>query len=208
MTYDPRRIAPKQLVQAIRGVGYDVDIERAELEISGIVCVACITAIENALKEVPGVIDESINPVSAQAVIDYDPSVVTFEKIIQTIRSTGYDVIEVPPVGAEAELVDREKAFREREITQYRNQFIFTVIFGIPFLLGMLAPYVPIIPTFFMDPVFQFAVTAPVMVIIGYGFYRRLSSPLRIGGRIWTSSSLWGRLRPSRTAWRQRSSYR
>ena len=173
VTYDPKRIAPKQLAQAIRDVGYDVDIERAKLEIAGIVCVACITAIENALKEVPGVIDESINPVSAQAVIDYDPSVVTLEKIIQTIRSTGYNVMDVPPVEAEAELVDREKAFREREITQYRNQFIFTVIFGIPLLLGMLAPYVPIIPMLFMDPVFQFAVTTPVMVIIGYGFYRR-----------------------------------
>jgi P-type Cu+ transporter len=173
VTYDPKRIAPKQLVRAIRDVGYDVDIERVELEIAGIVCVACITTIENALKDVPGVIDQSINPVSAQAVIDYDPSVVTLEMIIQTIRSTGYDVIEAPTFGAEAELVDREKAFREREITQYRNQFIFTVIFGVPLLLGMLAPYVPIIPMFFMDPVFQFAVTVPVMVIIGYGFYRR-----------------------------------
>jgi Cu+-exporting ATPase len=173
VTYDPKRAAPKLLVQAIRDVGYDVDIERAELEVAGIICTACIIAIENALKEVPGVIDESINPVTAQAVIDYDPSVVTLETIIQTIRNTGYDVIEVPPAGAEVELVDREKAFRQREITQYRNQFIFTVIFGVPLLLGMLAPYVPVIPMLFMDPVFQFVVTTPVMVIIGYGFYRR-----------------------------------
>ncbi|MGZ4949846.1 MAG: heavy metal translocating P-type ATPase [Halobacteriota archaeon] len=118
-------------------------------------------------------IDESINPVTAQGVVDYDPSVVSLEKIIQTIRSTGYDVIEAPPFGAESELVDREKAFREREIAQYRNQFIFTVIFGIPLLLGILAHYIPIIPAFFAAPVFQFAVTVPVMIIIGYGFYRR-----------------------------------
>jgi hypothetical protein len=31
VTYDLKRIAPKQRVQAIRDVGYDVDIERAEL---------------------------------------------------------------------------------------------------------------------------------------------------------------------------------
>ncbi|MGZ4902007.1 MAG: copper ion binding protein, partial [Halobacteriota archaeon] len=139
ITYDPQRIAPKQLAQAIREVGYDVDIERAELEIAGIMCTSCIIAIENDLKKLTGVIDESINPVTAQAVIDYDPSVVTLETIIQTIRNTGYDVIEVPPVGAEAELIDREKAFQARELAQYRNQFIFTIIFGIPLLLGMLA---------------------------------------------------------------------
>ena len=173
VTYDSNRISPKQLVQAIRDVGYDVDIERTELDIAGIVCVSCIIAIENALKEVPGVIDESINPVTAKAVIDYDPSVVTLETIIQTIRSTGYDVIEIPSVEAEVVSVDREKAFREREIRTYRNQFIFTIIFGIPILLGMLAPYIPVIPMLFMNPTFQFAVTTPVMIIIGYGFYKR-----------------------------------
>ncbi|MGZ7127229.1 MAG: hypothetical protein ACXVH8_05605 [Halobacteriota archaeon] len=30
VTYHPNRIAPKQLVQAIREVGYDADMERAE----------------------------------------------------------------------------------------------------------------------------------------------------------------------------------
>ena len=173
VTYDPDKIAPKQLAQTIRDVGYNVDIERTELDIAGIMCVACITAIENALKDVPGVIDVSINPVTAKAVIDYDPSVVTVDTIIQTIRNTGYDVIEVPPVEAEAVRVDRERAFREREIRGYRNQLIFTIIFGIPLLLGMLSPYLQVIPMIFMDSVFQFAVTTPVMIVIGYGFYRR-----------------------------------
>jgi Cu+-exporting ATPase len=173
VTYDPGKIAPKQLVQAIRDVGYDVDIERTELDIAGIMCVACITVIENALKEMPGVIDVSVNPVTAQAVIDYDPSVVTVDTIIQTIRNTGYDVIEVPPIEAEAVRVDRERVSREREIKGYRNQLILTVIFGIPLLLGMLSAYLPVIPMIFMDSTFQFAVTTPVMVIIGYGFYRR-----------------------------------
>jgi len=107
VTYDPGKIAPKQLVQAIRDVGYNVDIERTGLDIAGIMCVACITAIENDLKEVPGIIDVSINPVTAKAVIDYDPSVVTVDTIIQTIRNTGYDVIEIPPIEAEAVRVDR-----------------------------------------------------------------------------------------------------
>ena len=48
VTYDPDKIAPKQLAQAIRDVGYNVDIERTELDIAGIMCVACITAIENS----------------------------------------------------------------------------------------------------------------------------------------------------------------
>ena len=37
----------------------------------------------------------------------------------------------------------------------------------------MLASYISVIPSFFMNPVFQFAVTTPVMVVIGYGFYKR-----------------------------------
>ena len=172
ITYDADTVVPKQLVQAIRDVGYDVDTERAELEVVGIVCASCVMAIETALKEIPGVIDQSVNPVTAKAVIDYDPSVVTVDKLIQTIRNTGYDVTEVPET-AETARIDRERASREREIAQYRNRLIFTIAFGIPLLLGMLAPYVASIPVFFMNAVFQFLVTTPVMIIIGYGFYRR-----------------------------------
>ena len=109
--YDANTVASKQLVQAIRDVGYDVDIERAELEVVGIVCASCVMAIETALKEIPGVIDQSVNPVTAKAVIDYDPSIVTVDKLIQTIRNTGYDVTEVPET-AETARLDRERVSR------------------------------------------------------------------------------------------------
>jgi len=152
---------------------HTVDLQRVELEVVGIVCVSCVATIENALKEIPGVIDQSINAVTAKAVIDYDPAVVTIDTLIQTVRKTGYDVVEVPPAGKETSRLDREQAARKREIALYRNQFLFTIAFGIPLLLGMLAPYIGFIPMLFMEPVFQFLVTTPVMIIIGYGFYRR-----------------------------------
>src|SRR5665811_658025 len=107
-------------------------------------------AIENALKEVPGVIDQSINVVTAKAVVDYDPSVVTIDTLVKTIRNTGYEVAETPTIGVETTRLDREQASRKREIALYRNQFLFTIIFGIPLLLGMLAMYVSSIPMFFI----------------------------------------------------------
>src|SRR5665647_308581 len=173
ISYDPDTITPKQLVQSIRDVGYNVDSQRVELEVVGIVCASCVMAIENALKEVPGVIDQSINVVTAKAVVDYDPSVVTIDTLVKTIRNTGYEVAETPTIGVETTRLDREQASRKREIALYRNQFLFTIIFGIPLLLGMLAMYVSSIPMFFMDPFFQFVVTTPVMIVIGYGFYKR-----------------------------------
>ena len=173
ISYDPTTITPKQLVQSIRDVGYNVDSQRVELEVVGIVCASCVMAIENALKEVPGVIDQSINVVTAKAVVDYDPSVVTIDTLVKTIRNTGYEVAETPTIGVETTRLDREQASRKREIALYRNQFLFTIIFGIPLLLGMLAMYVSSIPMFFMDPFFQFVVTTPVMIVIGYGFYKR-----------------------------------
>ncbi|MGZ4884786.1 MAG: heavy metal translocating P-type ATPase [Halobacteriota archaeon] len=173
ISYDSDTISPKQLVQAIRDVGYNVDSQHVELEIIGIVCASCVLAIENALKEVPGVISQSINAVTAKAVIDYDPSVVSVDTLIKTIRSTGYEVAEAPATGVEITRLDREQASRKREIALYRNQFLFTIVFGIPLLLGMLAPFVSFIPMIFMDPFFQFVVTTPVMIVIGYGFYRR-----------------------------------
>ena len=49
---------------------------------------------------------------SAKAVIDYDPSLVTVNTITQTIRNTGYDVIEVPPVESKPLRVDRERTLK------------------------------------------------------------------------------------------------
>ena len=51
VTYDPNSIGPKQLTQPIREVGYDADIERVELEVAGIVCVACITPSKTHLRK-------------------------------------------------------------------------------------------------------------------------------------------------------------
>jgi len=48
VTYDPKRIAPKQLVQAISDVAYDVDIERAELVNKG-----CLPGLEKQGRELP-----------------------------------------------------------------------------------------------------------------------------------------------------------
>lgn len=182
ITYDPDKIGPQQLAQAIRDAGYAVDSQRAEFEVAGIVCASCVTTIENALKEVPGVIDQSINPVTAKAVVEYDPSAVTVNELIEAILKTGYDASEVKPVGTEAARLDREQRSRQRELTSYRNQFLFCVAFGIPLLLGMLVPYVSVIPPVFMNPVFQFALTTPVMVIVGYGFYRRAIISVVHGG--------------------------
>ncbi|MGZ4847647.1 MAG: hypothetical protein ACXV3E_07685 [Halobacteriota archaeon] len=45
-------------------------------------CLCCLHyPIKNALKEVVGVTVESVNPVTAQAVIDYDPSLETLDKM-------------------------------------------------------------------------------------------------------------------------------
>jgi Cu+-exporting ATPase len=173
VTYNPDEVGAKQLAQAIRDVGYAVDSQRAEFEVSGIVCASCVTTIENALKDVPGVIDQNVNPVTATAVVEYDPSVVTVGELIEAIRNTGYGATEVQPVGTEVARLDREQRSRQRELASYRNQFLFCVAFGIPLLLGMLVPYLGVIPPVFMNPVFQFALTTPVMVVVGYGFYRR-----------------------------------
>jgi Cu+-exporting ATPase len=173
ITYDPDKISAKQLAQAISDVGYAFDSQRAEFEIAGIVCASCVTTIENALKDIRGVIDGSVNPVTAKAVVEYDPSVVTVDELIEAIRNAGYHALEIQPVGTGAARLDREQRSRHRELVSYRNRFLFCVTFGIPLLLGALVPYISIIPSIFMNPVLQFLLTTPVMVVIGYEFYKR-----------------------------------
>ena len=58
--FDPTRIAPAALAEAIARAGYDVPHETHELVISGMTCATCASRIEKALKTLAGVMRAEI----------------------------------------------------------------------------------------------------------------------------------------------------
>ncbi|CAJ0903410.1 745_t:CDS:10 [Entrophospora sp. SA101] len=85
-----------------------------QLQINGMNCPSCVNAIEKLLKSIKGVISIKISLLSENALIDYDPMIVSPEIIIQSIDEIGFeatiipknrkDLLEIKIFGIQAEL--------------------------------------------------------------------------------------------------------
>ncbi|GIZ42451.1 hypothetical protein CKM354_000572100 [Cercospora kikuchii] len=61
------------------------------LHVGGMTCGACTSAVEGAFKDVPGIKSISISLLSERAVIEHDSSIISPEKLAETIEDTGFD---------------------------------------------------------------------------------------------------------------------
>ena len=96
--HDPDIITQDDLIKRVKDTGYDASVEeekkkKVELEISGMTCSACSNRVEKGLNKLDGV-DASVNIATEKASISYDPSDVSLSKLKQTIKDTGYEVID------------------------------------------------------------------------------------------------------------------
>jgi copper chaperone CopZ len=95
-----------------------VSVGAARVAYDGMTCAACSSRVQRALERTDGVRDASVNLMTRNAAIAYDPRSVTPERLVEVIRDTGYDA-ELAEAGQtafeEQEEQDRaqEEEFRE-----------------------------------------------------------------------------------------------
>ncbi len=134
--------------------------ERIDLPVGGMTCAACARAIERTLSATPGVWRASVNLATETATVEYDPAKVRVRDFIGAIEDLGYSVPESgksASAGPPAELV-------------YRRRLMVAAGFAAPVMaLGMLHRW----------PWVQLALTLPVVLYAGGGFYAAAWSALR-----------------------------
>ncbi|MCR4406225.1 MAG: heavy metal translocating P-type ATPase [Anaerolineae bacterium] len=62
------------------------------LPIEGMTCASCVAHVQHGLEEVEGVLDAHVNLATEQASVILDPRLVPLPKLVEAVRSTGYDV--------------------------------------------------------------------------------------------------------------------
>ena len=75
----------------------------------GMACSACSANVENKLRSIVGINEASVNMVGRTALIDYDPSQVSIEKIKQEISNIGYDLV-----------IDEEQSVEQLEAISFK----------------------------------------------------------------------------------------
>ncbi|WP_100488770.1 copper chaperone CopZ [Sporolactobacillus pectinivorans] len=63
------------------------------LDVKGMHCGHCKMSVTNALKELDGVSNVSVNLEKGKAVVEYDETKVQFSKMKEAVEEQGYDVV-------------------------------------------------------------------------------------------------------------------
>ena len=98
--------------------------ESCDIPVSGMTCAACSARVQRALEKAPGVKSANVNLMTGTATVTYDAAETTPDRLVSTIRDTGYGA-EPPRADAAAEerIADRDAA-RDAEVRELRSKFI------------------------------------------------------------------------------------
>jgi copper chaperone len=69
--------------------------ERALFRVVGMYCTSCKSIVEKQLKDEKGVIKVDINYMTDSVIVDFNPSLVTNEKIKNRLEKSGYNFVRV-----------------------------------------------------------------------------------------------------------------
>ena len=139
--FDPGRLTPVGVLDAIRASGYEPVVAETELSVTGMTCAACSARVERALGRVDGVLAASVNLATERATLRYLPDVAPPSRLIEAVREAGYDVLE------QAERQSRSDAERERREAERRELWtsvLVAAVLTVPiFALDMGAMLIP-----------------------------------------------------------------
>lgn len=72
-------------------------MEKIVLNVWGMECGHCKAAVQKALSETEGIHDVSIHLPSGRTTVTYDPAVINPDKMIEVVKSVGYEVLDTFP---------------------------------------------------------------------------------------------------------------
>ncbi|WP_433750517.1 heavy metal translocating P-type ATPase [Falsibacillus pallidus] len=169
VVYNPEAAGMSDFEQKVEQLGYKIPSEKIEFDILGMTCAACSARIEKGLNRMDGIKTASVNLALETASIEYNPSQVTVQDMIQKVEKLGYEAKRKNEDTSET--VD----YRKEEMDRQMGKFIFSLILSLPLLWAMVSHFSFLsfiyLPDMLMNPWVQFALATPVQFVIGKQFY-------------------------------------
>lgn len=125
-----------QLLEAVRGAGYEPVLASATIGIGGMTCASCVARVERAVRALPGVIGATANLATESATVEFLPDTVSRQRIAQAIREAGY---APAPLG---QAPDAARVRQALELAGLRRDLIFAAACTVPLLFLSMGPMV------------------------------------------------------------------
>jgi Cu+-exporting ATPase len=96
--------------------------ESCTIPVTGMTCAACSSRVQRTLERAQGVSSANENLMTGGATVEYDPTVTSPDRLVETIRGTGYGA-ELPlPDQSGEPLLDAQDAARAAELRELRRK--------------------------------------------------------------------------------------
>ena len=170
--YDTEKVDEQKLIDVVKGAGYGVALEKKTINIGGMTCASCVSNIEKALSEVPGVISVAVNLASEKATVEYLSGQVTLVDLKKAVEGAGYSVRD--ELSAEGSIeVDAVAAGIQREIRILKTKLIVAGTIGIFMLLTAISELSgEWMPSFLSNHYLLWVLATPVQFWAGWQFYQ------------------------------------
>ena len=159
ITYDPDKVSLSKIKDTISELGYGIETRKSIFPVTGMMCATCVAHVEEALKNVPGVVSAVVNLGSEKATVEYLEST-DYSELKKAVTDAGYEL------GAELKALEDVSETSRREIRKIRDRFIFAAILTIPIIVMMLTP------SFKGMEYLLWALATPVQFWAGWRFYK------------------------------------
>ncbi len=168
VSYDTGKAAEATLVSAIREAGYDTAPkgEGVSLKVGGMDSQHCAIIVEGAVRKLQGVTKAETSFANGKAIVEFDSSKVSTERIMQAITDVGY----YPELWKE-----EARDEKDTEIREYKKKTTIAGAFALPLgYLAMASSFNLPVPHFssIVGAGIQLALATPV-IIVSRDFYVR-----------------------------------
>lgn len=172
VTFQEDKVKLDGLRQAVEDVGYEVPIEKAEFRVTGMSCASCVSKVEKALADVPGVMSAGVNLATERATVAYLPGQTGSSDFKRAVEAIGYGVVEEK----EEVKVDHHAVAQAQAIRWLAIKVSVGAALSLLIVLGALSEMLPQgfgwVPPIFRNFTFQFLLATPVQFWVGWQFYR------------------------------------
>lgn len=166
-TYDPRLLSMEAVEKAVKESGYEVAKDEISLTIGGMHCATCSLTVQEALMDVPGVLDARVNFALGKATVAFDSSVASESALKRAVEEAGYKVLEVQGVMA-------EQIARKEELSQGFRSLLIAAVLSVPVaLISMTYGFWPKgVISQEMANYLMLVLATPVQFYAGFRYYR------------------------------------
>jgi len=135
LEYDQSQVSLSDIEKAIEEAGYKVVYEKLTVKIAGLTDSSDAERLEKLLRQLDGVRNSQVNYGNSQALIEYNPALLSLVDIRQTISKTGYQILGEDLSSAE-----------EVEAKKLKKLFVIGLVFSIPVMIFGYPEYITFAP--------------------------------------------------------------